>query len=56
MCTYRIFPCLKLITYNPPAQPDVVMLEQNRHKRILKVHLEALGTQVVFGSELRRFT
>ena len=32
---------LKLITYNPPAQPDVVMLEQNHRKRILKVRLEA---------------
>jgi 2-polyprenyl-6-methoxyphenol hydroxylase-like FAD-dependent oxidoreductase len=32
------------------------MLGQNHHERILKVHLEALGTQVEFGFELRSFT
>jgi len=32
------------------------MLGQNHHERILRVHLEALGTQVGFGSELRSFT
>jgi 2-polyprenyl-6-methoxyphenol hydroxylase-like FAD-dependent oxidoreductase len=32
------------------------MLGQNHHERILRVHLEALGTQVEFGSELRSFT
>ena len=32
------------------------MLGQNHHERILKEHLEALGTQVEFGSELRSFT
>jgi len=33
-----------------------VILGQNHHERILKVHLEALGTQVEFESELRSFT
>jgi 2-polyprenyl-6-methoxyphenol hydroxylase-like FAD-dependent oxidoreductase len=32
------------------------MLGQNHHERILMVHLEALGTQVEFGSDLRSFT
>ncbi|KIM74259.1 hypothetical protein PILCRDRAFT_828424 [Piloderma croceum F 1598] len=35
---------------------NAVMLGQNYHERILRVHLEALGTQVEFGSELRSFT
>ena len=43
MCTHTVssHAYIKLITYNPPAQPDVVMLEQNHHERILKVRLEA---------------
>jgi 2-polyprenyl-6-methoxyphenol hydroxylase-like FAD-dependent oxidoreductase len=32
------------------------MLGQNHHERILRAHLEVLGTQVEFGSELRSFT
>ena len=33
-----------------------MILGQNHHERILKAHLEALGTKVEFGSELRSFT
>ncbi|KAF8202413.1 hypothetical protein BJ912DRAFT_944749 [Pholiota molesta] len=47
----------------PPSEPTVgapyvnaILLGQNHHERILRLHLEALGTKVEFGTELRAFT